>query len=149
SLITAPFEPTLGVATRVSNTAFKKNLVNAQDAMAVEVIDTRGSMVLLKGANRALAFITGGIVITSLIHMLRHATHEKSEQEIYLFYANRNVAGASFLDELYQLAKENPHFTFIPTMTKMDKESDGWNGEVGYIDSAMLQKYLKDIPNTV
>ncbi len=149
SLITAPFEPTLGVATRMRDTAFKKNLANAQDGMAVEVIDPRGSMVLPKVANRPLAFISGGIGITPFIGMLRQATHEKSEQEIYLFYANRNVAGAPFLDELYQLAKENPHFTFIPTMTKMDKESDGWEGETGYIDASMIQKYLKDIPNTI
>ena len=42
---------------------------------------------------------------------------------------------APFLDALYGLERENPHFTFVPTMTRMDDSHASWTGETGRLDA--------------
>lgn len=41
--------------------------------------------------------------------------------------------------------KENPNFTFVGTMTEMDKSGEGWSGETGFITKAMLLKSILDL----
>jgi len=42
------------------------------------------------------------------------------------------------------LTKKNPNFTFIPTMTDMEKSKQPWNGETGYITRAMIEKHVSN-----
>ena len=39
----------------------------------------------------------------------------------------------------------NANYTFVGTMTEMDKSGGEWRGETGFIDQAMLQKYMDDL----
>lgn len=41
--------------------------------------------------------------------------------------------------------KENPNFTFVGTMTQMERSSRAWDGETGYISEAMLTRWLPDL----
>jgi ferredoxin-NADP reductase len=41
--------------------------------------------------------------------------------------------------------KKNAYYTFVGTMTKMEKSSREWRGEIGYINKAMLLKYVGDL----
>jgi ferredoxin-NADP reductase len=56
----------------------------------------------------------------------------------------RYLKGA-FLDELMRPHEKNPHYTFIGTMTSMEKSSREWQGELGFIAKAMLLKYINDL----
>jgi ferredoxin-NADP reductase len=40
---------------------------------------------------------------------------------------------------------KNPNYTFIGTMTEMEKSGTKWNGETGYITKTMLEKYVGDL----
>jgi ferredoxin-NADP reductase len=62
---------------------------------------------------------------------------------MFLFYSNRRPEDAPFLDELLKVQKENANYKLIASITEMDKSTLQWAGETGYIDSAMLAKYLK------
>jgi Na+-transporting NADH:ubiquinone oxidoreductase subunit NqrF len=62
---------------------------------------------------------------------------------IFLFYANRRPEDAPFVDELDGLARANANFTVIPTMTRMRDSHRRWTGETGYINEALIEKYLK------
>jgi Na+-transporting NADH:ubiquinone oxidoreductase subunit NqrF len=73
---------------------------------------------------------------------VRRAAHERLPHRIFLFYANRRPEDAPFLDEFRGLARDNPNFTFIPTMTQMNASHLPWKGETGYIDHALLMEYL-------
>lgn len=147
SFITIPSDELIGFATRMRDTAFKRNLKNAGAGLDVEIKDPRGSMVLPSDTQRPLVFLAGGIGITPLFSMVREAAYRKSEQKITLLYANRTIAQTAFFNELEQLAKENPHFTFIPVMTQEDQTT--WNGEKGHITIEMLRKYVPDTTNTL
>ncbi len=39
----------------------------------------------------------------------------------------------------------NPNYTFVGTMTQMEKSSHEWQGETGFISKAMLLKYIDDL----
>jgi ferredoxin-NADP reductase len=73
----------------------------------------------------------------------RWAAHQKLPHWILLFCANRRPEDAAYLDELRGLARENPNFTFIPTMTRVKDSHLPWQGEVGYIGYERIEKYLQ------
>ena len=41
--------------------------------------------------------------------------------------------------------EKNPNYTFIGTMTDMEKSSRMWDGETGYITKPKLVKYIGDL----
>jgi uncharacterized protein YeaO (DUF488 family) len=49
------------------------------------------------------------------------------------------------VDELMEPQKKNPNYTFVGTMTQMEKSDREWHGETGYITKAMLLKYVGDL----
>lgn len=147
SFITIPSDKEIGFATRMRDTAFKRNLKNATPGLEMMIKNPRGSMILPADTKRPLVFLAGGIGITPLLSMIREASFQKSEQKITLFYANRTIAQAAFFKQLEQLAKDNPNFTFIPVMTQEDQSI--WHGETGHITKAMLKKYIPTTDNTL
>ncbi len=66
------------------------------------------------------------------------AIHDHAPHRILVFYSNRAPEDAAFLDELMQSHDTNPNYTFVGTMTHMDKSSHEWQGETGFISKAML-----------
>src|SRR5581483_7282034 len=61
---------------------------------------------------------------------------------LYLFYANRDVAGMAFLKELREWSDTCPKATFVPALTGPD---DSWTGERGRIDASMLNRYVAPV----
>lgn len=147
SLVSIPSDDAVAFTTRMRDSAFKRNLKNGPEGMKIEIIDPRGSMVLPNDTKRPLAFLAGGIGITPFISMVREAAHQKSEQNIVLFYANKTIEETAFLQDLTQLAEINPNFTFVPIMTQEDPTT--WQGEKGHLTQEMLQKYVPDLANTI
>jgi len=78
--------------------------------------------------------IAGGIGITPfrsiLLEMIRTGG---LHYPVVVLYANRRPQDAAFLDELRELAREDPNLTIVPTMSGITAE-DGWAGELGHID---------------
>ena len=77
--------------------------------------------------------------------MVLHAAAQKLPHRLFLFYSNRRPEDAPFLDELQALQRDNPHYTFVGTMTAPDKSSRPWQGETGFITPAMLSKVLMNV----
>jgi NAD(P)H-flavin reductase len=70
--------------------------------------------------------------------MLSSATEERLRHSIVLFYANRYLKDAAFMDSLWKLECANPRFRFVPTLTRMTNNNGGWRGKTGHISSQML-----------
>jgi hypothetical protein len=49
--------------------------------------------------------------------MLLYATEKKLRHPIVLFYANRYLEDAEFIDELWKSERANPRFRFVPTLS--------------------------------
>jgi ferredoxin-NADP reductase len=73
--------------------------------------------------------------------MLSYATEEKLRHPIVLFYANRYLEDAAFIDALWKLERANPRFRFVPTLTRV-AHNNGWKGKIGRITSEMLLTHV-------
>lgn len=148
SINSAPDDPELIFATRLRDTAFKRVLRTMALGTEVKVEGPFGNLTLHNNAQRPAVFLAGGIGITPFRSIARWAAHQRLPHQILLFYANRRPEDAAFLDEFGGLARENPSFTFIPTMTQMSSSHLPWKGETGHIDYELIAKYLNGIPSS-
>ena len=145
SFASAPYETDLIIATRMRDTAFKRNLKSVPLGTELTLDAPWGELVLHEETSVPAVFLTGGIGITPVRSIILQAAQDKLPQKLLLFYSNHTPADAVFLDELTATQKTNPHFTLIATMTKMENSSTPWQGETGVIDKAMLLKWIPDL----
>jgi len=143
SIASAPEEDLLMVATRMRDTAFKRQLAKIPLDTEIIITAASGSLVLHNNSARTAIFLAGGIGVTPVRSILVHATSARLPHRIIFFFSNRQPEDAPFLDELEALQKENPNFSFVPTMTNMAGSHRPWSGATGKIDQAMLAKNLK------
>jgi ferredoxin-NADP reductase len=137
SLVSAPFESELIVATRMRDTAFKRALKALPEGASVKLMGPIGQFTL--DAARSAVFIAGGIGITPFMSMLRQAARERSAQPLRLLYSNRRPEDAAFLAELQALERGNANFRLDATMTDMGRSSSRWNGHKGVVDAELIR----------
>lgn len=145
SFASAPYEDELIFATRMRDTAFKRVLKTMEPGTELSLDAPHGSFTLHNDANIPAVFLTGGIGVTPVRSIVLQAMHDNLPHRILVFYSNRGPEDAAFLDELTECQGSNPNYTFVGTMTEMEKSSREWNGETGFIDKAMLQKFISDM----
>jgi ferredoxin-NADP reductase len=149
SIASAPHEDILMVATRLRDTAFKRELATMPLNTEIKIEGPGGNLVLHNNAARTAVFLAGGIGVTPIRSILSHAAKQRLPHRILFFFSNRQPEDAPFLADLQALQKENPNYTFIPTMTELAKSPHQWNGETGYINKEMPAKYLSDAKSPI
>jgi len=147
SLAHAPYEKDLMIATRMRDTAFKRVLKNLPLGTEIKLDGPYGDFILHKTVTIPAVFLTGGIGITTVRSIIAQATKDKLPHNITLFYSNKTPKDTAFLNDLETFAKENPHFNFVPVMTRTTPEE--WNGESGHVTKEMLTKYVKDLTTPI
>jgi ferredoxin-NADP reductase len=145
SIVSAPYETELVIATRMRDTAFKRVLKSMPAGGRVSLRGPAGTFTLDGSDARPAVFLAGGIGITPFVSMSRQAAHDRLARDIWLFYSNRRPEDAAFLDELAALPRRNPRYRFVGTMVEMAKSSRPWSGETGFLDRTMLERHLKDL----
>lgn len=149
SLVSAPFEDRLTVATRLRDSAFKRGLGGLAAGAPVEVDGPFGSLTLHNNRARAALLVAGGIGITPFVCMLRHAAKESLAQRFVLVYSNRRPEDAAFLTELQGLARHIEGFRLVATMTQAARSEQPWTGRTGMVDHALLADALQGLPSPV
>ena len=143
SLVSAPFEGTLAIATRMRGSAFKRALNGMPDGARMKLLGPIGQFTLA-GARPAV-FIAGGIGITPFMSMLRQAARERSTQSFLLLYSNRRPEDAAFLGELQELERSNENLRLFATMTDMSSSARGWNGERGQLNANAVGRCVAEL----
>jgi ferredoxin-NADP reductase len=138
SIASSPFKEEIVVTTRMRNTVFKQALSILSIGTEVRIDGPMGSFSLHKNTARPAVFLAGGIGIAPFLSMLSYATEEKLRHPIVLFYANRHLKDAAFIDALWKLERANARFRFVPTLTRTAGNNGGWKGMSGHISSEML-----------
>jgi ferredoxin-NADP reductase len=146
TLACAPYEDDICFITRMRDTAFKRVMKDMTIGTEIKIDGPNGNL-MLKDNTTPAVFLTGGIGVTPALSIIKQAVHDHSDQKIILFYSNGNLESAVHMDKLYEMAKLNSNFTFVPTLT--ETLSGDFHGESGRIDIGMLHKYIPDlsIPN--
>ncbi len=143
SLVQAPFEPDLVVATRMRDTAFKRVLKELPIGSEVRIDGPGGDFTLHKTVATPAVFLIGGIGVTPIRSMIAQATHDKVGQRLTLLHASRTPTDLPYQNDFRRLANENPDFTYVACAT--DAAPDDWTGERRRIDAEMVQKYVPDL----
>ncbi len=149
SLANSTQETELVIVIRTGPSAFKKVLEQMQvgEKVLVQVLldVPHGAFALHDDFSKPAVMLAGGIGVVPAYSMIKDATERNLSHKIFLFYSNRRPEDAPFLEELQSLAKQNPNFKLIATMTEPEKSSKIWQGETGLINSSMLKKYVNDL----
>ena len=133
SIASSPSHEELVVTTRMRNTVFKQALSILPIGSKVRIEGPMGSFSLHNNTARPAVLLAGGIGIAPFLSMLTYATEEKLRHPIVLFYANRYLEDAAFIDALWKLECANPRFRFVPTLTRTANNNGGWKGKTGHI----------------
>ena len=137
SLVSAPFEAELAVATRMrEGSAFKRALKSLPAGAKLELKGPRGVMTLHEERSRAAVFIAGGIGITPFMSMLRQAAHDRLDQPLLLLCSNRRPEDTPFLAELQDLERQGGSFRLLARMTDLD----------GFVDEATIKGFVGGAP---
>lgn len=142
SLLNAPDDDVLTIATRIQNSTYKKALAKLAIGEEMKFAGPTGNFILHDDIDVPAVMIAGGIGITPFYSMLKHTTYHPCSQSVALFYGNESKKQTMLLDELVAMTQKNAHFQIIPTMAKPDSD---WQGETGFIDDTMIKKYVPDI----
>jgi ferredoxin-NADP reductase len=135
------------IATRMRKTMFKTALKAAALGTKFIVSRPRGSFTLHRDITRPAVFLAGGIGIAPIRSILQWASQGSLPHKLYLFYSNREVEDAAFIEEFESLTAQNPNFTLIPTVT--GRRTLAWPYERGRINREMLTRYLLGLKGPV
>ncbi len=148
SISSAPSEDVIMITTRLRDTAFKRVLQAMPIATRVMIEGPFGDL-RLHHADRPAVLLTGGIGITPFRSILIETIRNGGlPYPVVVLYANRRPQDAAFLDELRELATQDPNLNFVPTMSGLDP-AEPWVGERGHIDASMLARHLDGISNAI
>lgn len=140
SIVTAPFETHLTIATRMRDSTFKRTLKTLEIESPIQLDGPFGSLTLHNNRARPAVLIAGGIGITPFMSILRQASQDQLPQNLLLLYSNHRPEDAPFLAELQELEIRNKRFRLIATMTQMSRSSQPWHGRSGAIDETLLRE---------
>lgn len=144
SIVNSPDEKRiLTMATRLSDSGFKKTLNELPIGTEVEVGPVAGVFVLPEKFEHPLVFIAGGIGITPFMSMLKFVSEEKILTNITLIYSNRNQASTAYLKEVQDFSRTIPNLKLVLTMT----EDEHWDGEKRKVDADFIKEYTENLDN--
>ncbi|MCW7540462.1 FAD-dependent oxidoreductase [Aquabacterium sp. A7-Y] len=149
SLVSAPHESELVIATRMRETPFKRALAALPVGRSVSLEGPFGGLTLRDPEARQTVFIAGGIGIAPFVSMLRQAQLERPASPVTLIYASRRPEDAAFLDELQALQARCPDFRLFATMSDPSALQDGWQGLSGRVDERLLERLCGPLSSPV
>lgn len=146
SLATSPTEKgTVGLATRLRDSAFKRTLAELEVGDEVEVEEPKGSFLLPEDTDAEYVFVAGGIGITVFRSMLRYVADTGAPYRVTLVYSNRDRESAAFLDELEEIERDVDGVRVVLTMT----DEPGWEGETRHLDADVLAELVGGLEGKV
>ncbi len=124
--------------TKMRGSGFKETLRHAPIGYELTLETPRGNFVVTDNETRTHIFIAGGIGITPYRSILRHAADAHTPIHATLFYFNRTPREVVFRQEWQAFEAALPSFELVHVFSEPE---DGWTGETGRLDEAMLQRH--------
>ncbi|MCL5115170.1 MAG: FAD-dependent oxidoreductase [Candidatus Marsarchaeota archaeon] len=90
-------------------------------------------------------FIAGGTGLSPFMSMLRHMKIVNAQNDIIMLYSVKYPTEIIKKNELAAFEQQLKLKTIV-TVTR-PADGDGWTGQTGHVDSAMIQKYAPDFPD--
>ena len=149
SIASSCFASDILLATRMRDTPFKRALSALPLGTEVSIRGPMGSFVLHNDVSRPAVLLAGGIGIAPFLSMLSSTAIDKSHPPVFLFYANRFLEDAAFMETLWDLEASNRTFHFVPTFTRVGPGHGGWKGAAGPINAQLLSTHIGKLPRPI
>jgi ferredoxin-NADP reductase len=153
TMASSPTEDVILITTRIRDTPFKKKLASLDIGSTAKITSPLGKFVLPDDHSKSVVFLSGGIGVTPFRSMIRYVTDKKVPSKVTMFDSNRNVENTLFKEEFDDCLKRNNNLKIVYTITEEEqsKNAEEWKGERGYINEAMVTKYLtrNDLDNSI
>lgn len=105
-----------------------------------------GGFVYPDGDDRPVVLIAGGVGITPMTCMLRHAVQADPTRPVTLLYSVHTNRDVAFREELRLLAARHPQVNMVVTTTRGPHETEYFSGR---IDRRMIQEHVGDPANSI
>lgn len=112
----------------------------------VSVMPPAGGFVYPSNDDRPLALLAGGVGITPLMSMLRHAVAADPSRPVTLLYSVNTNRDVAFRDELRLLAGRHPQVKIAITTTRGPHATEYLSGR---IDGRMIAEQIDDLCNSI
>lgn len=145
TLSSSPTEATLDITTRRldKHSSFKDVLFKFKAGDTLSIKGPDGSFILPKN-NVKLVWIAGGIGITPFRSQIKYMIDKRMfDYDIVMFHGNRTLEDNVCRNLIEEYKTKNNKFKYIEVLSE-DIPKD-WEGETGYIDEHIVEKYLDDI----
>jgi ferredoxin-NADP reductase len=128
--------------TRMRGSGFKETLRQAPTGYELTCESPEGEFIMQEGETRLRhVFIAGGIGITPFRSILRYSADTNEPINARLLYFNRSSADIVFRQELEDIARQMPTFSFVNVLTEPE---EGWKGVQGKLEEVILRKLVPD-----
>jgi ferredoxin-NADP reductase len=134
----APRDPFIEMATRLSGSAFKNALDSLVRGDVVTIEGPYGHLALPEGADHA-CFLAGGVGITPARSIIRDAEQRRSGLRVRLFDGNHDQACIPYSGEFAEYAEKDRRFQVVHVL---EDPLPGWAGERGFITSELVRRYM-------
>lgn len=144
TLASAPADPLLRLGVKLpaaQSSTFKTALNAMRPGDTILASQLAGDFVLPADRDAKLCFIAGGIGITPFISMLQELLRRGERRSIVVLYGN-NAPDEIAYDDVLTEAEGALGITVVRTVLRINGEA--WDGAVGRIDSAFLQRHVPD-----
>jgi ferredoxin-NADP reductase/nitrite reductase/ring-hydroxylating ferredoxin subunit len=148
TISSSPTEDSIMLSTRIRESPYKKRLSILEEGTKVKVKGPEGRFVLHQDYSKPAVFLSGGIGVTPFRSMIKYATDMQLPLEIIMFDSNRDINNILFKKEFDDWASKNKNLKIVYTISKDQQDVlssspvNGWKGEYGRIDKAMILKYM-------
>jgi ferredoxin-NADP reductase len=113
-------------------------LFHLRPGESIEFSGPHGLFTLRQPLDPVSAFIATGTGIAPIRAMLQYVYQQPNAAEVWLIFGVRKEGDILYRDEFERIARANPNFHFIPTLSRPDPE---WSGHVGYVQE-QIAKYV-------
>ena len=141
SFSSSPTEQHLEFTKRISESDFCQTVERLQKGDELSFKGPMGNLIY-EGNLDKVTFLAGGIGITPIRSILKHAVDKSIDGEKYLVYGNLNVEETAFAEEIEQWEQEDQDLTVIHVL---QEPPEGWKGFTGFINSQVIEASVPEL----
>lgn len=134
----APRDPFLEIATRMSDSAFKQALGELVRGDEVTFQGPYGHLMLREGMDR-VCFLVGGVGVTPARSIIRDAEQRRTGLRMRIFYGNHDQGCIPYSGEFAEYARKDRRFQCVHVL---EDPLPGWSGERGFITADLVRRYM-------
>lgn len=133
----APADPYIEFATRVSDSTFKQALARMRQGDRATLSGPGGKLSLAEDPGRTV-FLAGGVGITPIRGLLRDAVQRGVYfEDAVLLYGNRSAQCVAYRDELEAMDSHG-----LRTVLVYEAPDPEWAGEIGFITAETIERVI-------